>query len=138
MIKILIKQISSSFSSDLHKVKLETQLKTLTHIVDEKQVGIKDTITIISSLNASQKLLVSEMLKLVRLILTVPAPNAASERSCSTLHRFKFYLRSSITQEFLSSWLIIATCKEKVHKLKLVSWKWTWTSLFHLKTDTSP
>ena len=108
------------FSSDLHKFKLETQLKTLIHIVDEKQVAIKDAITIISSLNASQKLLVSEVLKLVKLILTVPATNAVSERSCSTLHRFKFYLRSSITQELLSSYLIIATCKEKVDKIKLV------------------
>ena len=55
--------MSSFFSSDLHKFKLETQLKTLTHIVDEKQVGIKDTIIIVSSLNTSQKLLVSDVLK---------------------------------------------------------------------------
>ena len=54
-----LQQMSLFFSSDLHKFKLETQLKTLTHIVDEKQVAIKDAITIISSLNASQKLLVS-------------------------------------------------------------------------------
>ena len=74
----------------------------------------------ISSLNASEKLLVSEALKLVKLILTVPATNAVSERSRSTLHRFKFYLRSSITEELLSSCLIIATYKEKVDKLKLV------------------
>ena len=51
----------------MHKSKLETQLKTLTHIVNEKQVGIKDAITIISPLNASQKQLVSEVLKLVKL-----------------------------------------------------------------------
>ena len=106
-----LQQMSSFFSSDLHKRKLETQLKTLTHIVDEKQVGIKDAITIISSLNASEKLLISEALKLVKTILTEPATNTVSERSCSTLHRFKFYLRSSVTQELLSSCLIIATCK---------------------------
>ena len=52
-------QISLIFSSDLRECKLETQLKTLTHIVDKKQVGIKHAITIISSLNAYQKLLVS-------------------------------------------------------------------------------
>ena len=107
------------FSSDLHKFILETRLKTLTHIFDEKQVGIKDAITIISSLNASQKLLLSEVLKLVKLILTVPATNAVSERSCSTLHRLKFYLQSSITQELLSSCLIITTCRKKVDKLIL-------------------
>ena len=77
-------------NSELHKFKLGTQLKTLNHIVDEKQVGIKDAITIISSLNASQKLLVSQVLKPVKLILTLPTSNTVSERSCSTLHRFNF------------------------------------------------
>ena len=76
-----LQQMYSFFSNDLHKFKLKTQLKTLTHIVHEKQVAIKDAITIISSLNASQKLLVSEVLKLVKLILTVPATNSVSERS---------------------------------------------------------
>ena len=108
--------MSSFFSSDLYK--LETQLKTLTNIADEKKGGIKDVITIISLLIASQKLLVSEGLTLVKLI--VPATNAVSERSRSTLCRFKTYLRSSMTHEFLSSCLILATYKEKVDKLKLV------------------
>ena len=83
-------QMSSFFSSHLHKFKSETHLKTLTHTVDEKQVEIKDAITIISSLNASQELLVFEVLKLVKLILTVPATNAVSEGSCLTLHRLSF------------------------------------------------
>ena len=68
-----LQQMSSFFNSDLRKFKSETQLKTLTHIIEEKHVAIKDTITTISSLNASQKLLVSGMLKLVKLILTVPS-----------------------------------------------------------------
>ena len=63
-----LQQMSSFFSNDLHKFKLETQIKIFTHIADEKQVGIKDPIKIILSLNASQKLLVSEVLKLVQLI----------------------------------------------------------------------
>ena len=42
-----LQQMSSFFSSDLHKVKLGTQLKSLAQIVDEKQVKIKDAITII-------------------------------------------------------------------------------------------
>ena len=36
-----LQQMSSFLSSELHEFKLETQLKTLTHIVDEKQVAIK-------------------------------------------------------------------------------------------------
>ena len=105
-------QMPSFFSSDLNKFKLETHLKILLHIVDEKQAGIKDAIRIISSL--------SEVLKLVKLILTLPATNATSERSCSMLCRIKTYLRSSMTQERLGSCLILATYKEKIDKPKLV------------------
>ena len=60
-----LQEMSSFLSSDLDKFKLKTQLKNLVHIVDKKQVGIKDVIKTISSLNASQKLVVSEVLKLV-------------------------------------------------------------------------
>ena len=112
--------MSSFFGSDLDKFKLETQLKTLTHIVNEKQVGIKDAINIITSSNAPQKLFVSVVLKLVKLITTVPTTNAVSERSCSTLRRIQTYLRSSMTQGRLSPCLILATYKEKVDKLKFV------------------
>ena len=74
-----LQQISSLFGSDLDKFKLETQLTTLIHIIDEKQAALKDAIKIVSSLNPSQKLLVFEVLKLVKLILLVPATNAVSE-----------------------------------------------------------
>ena len=76
------------------------------NIVDEKQFGAKEAIKIISSLNASWKLLVSEVLKLVKLILLVLTTNAASERSSSTLCRVKTYLWSSMTHEPVSSCLI--------------------------------
>ena len=65
-------------------------------------------------------MLVSEVLRLVKLILTAPATNAVSKRSCSMLHRFKTYLRSSLAPELLSSCLILATYKEKIDKLKIV------------------
>ena len=48
-----LQQISSLFSSELHKFNLETQLETLTNIVDKKQAGIKDFKTINYLLNAS-------------------------------------------------------------------------------------
>ena len=86
----------------------------------KNRLGIKDAVRIISSLNVSQKLLVSEVFKLVKLILTVPITNPVSVSSCSTLCRVKTNLRSSLTQERLSSCLILAAYKEKVDKLKLV------------------
>ena len=62
----------------------------------------------------------SEVLRLVKLILLVPSTNVASERSRSTLCRVKTYLRSSMTQEPVSSCLIVTTYKKQVDKLKLV------------------
>ena len=67
-------------------------MKILKDIVDEKQVGIKEAMKLISSLYAYQKLLVSEVLKLVKLILLVPITNAVSERWRSTLCRVKSYM----------------------------------------------
>ena len=91
------------------------------NIVDEKLVGLKEAITIILSINVSQKLLVPEVLKLLKLILLVPTTIAVSERSCWTLCRVKTYLRSAImTQEPVTSCLIITTYKKQVDKLKLV------------------
>ena len=122
----------------MDKLKSGTKQKSLTHIVNDKQVGI----TIISSLNTSQKVLVPEVLKLARLIMLVPTINAVSERSYFTLRRVKTYLRSSISQEHLISRLIFATYKEQEDELKLVGktnqLSFENASLFHLRTDTSP
>ena len=95
-------------------------MKTWKNVADEKQVRIKETIKIISSLNVSRKLLVSEVLELVELILLVPTTNAVSERSRSTLCEVKTYLRSSMTQELVTSYLIVTTYKKQVDKQKLV------------------
>ena len=74
--------ISLLFSSDLDKFKLETQIKTFKNSW-WKKAGIKEAIKIILSLSASRKLLVSEVLKFVKLILLVPTTNAVSKRSRS-------------------------------------------------------
>ena len=77
--------MSSLFSSNLDKFRDSN--KNFEKYFDEKQVGIKEAIKIISSLNASRNLLVSEVLMLVKTILLVPITNAVSERLRSTLCR---------------------------------------------------
>ena len=61
-IQLLKRCVKKIFSSDLDKFKLGTQIKTWKNTVDEKQNGIKEAIKITLSLNASRKLLVSEVL----------------------------------------------------------------------------
>ena len=65
MEKLLLKALRE-VSNDLDKFKLETQIKTFKNIADEKQDGIKEAIKIILSLYTSRKLIVSEVLKLVK------------------------------------------------------------------------
>ena len=62
----------------------------------------------------------SEVLELVELILLVPTTNAISERSRSTLCRVKTYLRSSLTQEPVTSCVIVTAYKKQVDEPKLV------------------
>ena len=90
------------------------------NIVDEKQFRTKEIIKIISPLNAFRKLLVSEMFKLVNLILLVPTTDVGSEILRSTLCRVETYMWSSLTQEPVSSCLIFTTYIKQVDKLKLV------------------
>ena len=104
------------FSSDLDKFKLETKVKTFKNVADETKAGIKEAIKINMSLNASRKLLLSDLLPLVKLILLVPTTNAVSKRSRSMLCRVKTYLRSSLTQEPLSFCFIVTTYKKQVDK----------------------
>lgn len=58
---------------------------------------------------------------IVRLILVMPATNAAIERSFSNLRRLKTYLRSRMSQERLNSLMILHTYKEETDKLDLVA-----------------
>ena len=89
------------FSNDLDRFKLETQIKTFKSIVDE----IKEAIKIISSLNPSRKLLVSEVLKLVKLILPVPTTNVVNERSHSTLCKYVYIVDLFFILDFVLNYV---------------------------------
>ena len=57
-------------------------------------------------------MLVAEVIKLLKLILIVPATNAVNKRSFSSLKRIKTYLRSTTTNNRLNHLLIL-----HIHKL---------------------
>ena len=54
-----------------------------------------------------QRVLVSQVCTLASLILVLPATNATSERSFSTLRRIKSYLRSTMTQVRLNNAMLL-------------------------------
>ena len=71
-----------------------------------------DVIDVIKSLTSAQKTLLSEVCTLGKLLLVMPATNAASERSFSTLRRNKTYLRSTMTQQRLNHLMILHINRE--------------------------
>ena len=59
---------------------------------------------------------------LLHLYLTIPLTTATAERSFSTLHRLKNYLRSTMSQKRLNHLILLHT--QKKH-----NWSWSWSQL---------
>ena len=62
----------------------------------------------------------SEVVILIKLLLIAPATNAVYERSCSTLHRIKTYLSTTMTQNRMNNTIILNTYKEELDKLDMI------------------
>ena len=68
----------------------------------------------------AQKELMSEVCKVVSLVLVMPATNALSERSFSSLRRVKSYLRSTMTQARLNHAMVLHVHRDLTDNLSLV------------------
>ncbi len=61
----------------------------------------------------------SQVSRVVQLIMVMPATNASSERSFSALHRVKTYLRSTMGQQRLNNLMVLYVHKELTDALNL-------------------
>ena len=61
----------------------------------------------------------SEVCKFASLVLVIPATNALSERSFSSLHRVKSYLRSTMTPARLNHTMVLHIHKDLTDMLSL-------------------
>ena len=68
----------------------------------------------------SLRQLFSDVIKLVKLYLTVPLSNATADRSLSTLRRVKTYLCSCMTQEHLNHFVMLHGHKVFTDRLSLI------------------
>ena len=71
----------------------------------------------------------SEVIKLLKFILVMPATNAISERSFSALKEVKTYLRTTMTQRRLNHLMLLHVHKDKTDNKKFQM------TLFVTKTD---
>ena len=99
---------------------LETQLHTFAHIFSGKKSTLQGIINHLRGLSPSQRELLSEVYKLLKLILVLPATNAISERSFSALRRVKTYLRSTMNQSRLNHLMLLHVQRHLTDSLDLV------------------
>ena len=81
---------------------------------------LSDVISYFRTLTPAQEDLLSDVCTLLRLLLVMPATNAASERSFSALRRVKMYLRSTMTQERLNYLMVLHIHRELTDELDLI------------------
>ena len=65
--------------------------------------SLASAVKIVATMTQLERLMVPEALKLIRLLLTLPASSATAERSFSALRRLKTWLRSTMTQPRLNA-----------------------------------
>jgi hypothetical protein len=110
------------YKDDFDRDQLALQLEIFsTNIPIESAENLNSVISYLQQLSAAQKSLLSEVCKLAHLILIMPATNAVSERTFSSLRRLKTYLRSTMKNERLNHLMVLYVYK-------------TYTDALHPKT----
>ena len=61
----------------------------------DHRTQLSGVISLFQKLDPGKKMLIEEVLRLAKFILVIPATNAVSKRSLSSLKRIKTYLRST-------------------------------------------
>ena len=84
----------------------------------EQPPGLQNVFEYFKTLSLAQRDCMSELVILLKLILAIPATNAISVRSASTVCRLKSYLRSTVSNSF-NNLLILHTHKQRTDELNL-------------------
>ena len=104
--------IAKLYSNDFNFGDLEAQLGLVHSLLAGTSVStMKEFATWLVA--TPSRVYLCQVEKLVKLVLTLPATNACSERSFSALKRIKTYLRSSMSQRRLNSCMILHTSRRK-------------------------
>ena len=106
--------VTSFYADDIcaQQLKLQLDILRVNHGV-ESGISLSSLFKYLRTFSTSQRMLLSEVVKIAKLIRVMPATNAVSERSLSTLRNIKSYLRSTITEVRLNSAMILNIHKEK-------------------------
>ena len=118
--------VCSVFGSDFNKFRLEAQLPLLSHTAKSMhyeldKFNVHDLIDLLQQLDESRKVAMSEVVKLAKILLVMPATNAVSERSFSAMKRVNTYSRNTTTDKRLNNLMVLHVHREIVDSLSLIA-----------------
>lgn len=108
----LLQHIGKTYHGDVDLVKLQHELPMLTNVVRTYNAQCGENIKAVTSLSTLAtifnrlpftKLMLPEIVALLKLYFTVPMTSCTAERSFSSLRRLKSYLRQTMTQKTLNA-----------------------------------
>ena len=113
---LITPDITRMYISDIDFGLLRTQLDMLQTLVPHPMDNFSNFLKWFVS-EGHHSCLLSQVKQIVKLILVLPATNAISERSFSTLRRVKTYMRATMTQQRLNSLMKLTIYKEETSAL---------------------
>ena len=103
-----LKEVVSVNGDDFNEMELSTQLEIFATNFHDKVTNIHDILKFLQGLSAGQRVFLKQVCFVARLILVMPATNAASECSFSVMRRLKNYLRSTLSQPRLNHLMVLS------------------------------
>ena len=118
-----LQTVTSFYKCDFHKLTLKVQLELFTTDFSQAEQSSQPTfckvMKYVKSISPAMQSGMSEVMKLIELILIMPATNAVSECGTSALRRVKTYLHITIQQDCFNHLMILYIHKDTVDKLPL-------------------
>ena len=114
-------EVVAFYGDDFDSSQLSAQLQNFGTFFSgsAEKVSLHDCLVALQDMSSTQKEFFSEICTLTRLILVMPATNAASERSFSTMRRLKTYLQSTMRQSRLNHLMLLNINKQKIDNLDI-------------------
>lgn len=116
-----LKFVTDFYGDDIDSEQLSMQLNVMSTNLEAANVhNLSSVMQFLKDISESQRQLISEVCTLAKLIQVMPATNAVSERSFSSLRRCKSYLRSTMTQIRLNNVMTLYVHKHLTDGLNLI------------------
>ena len=87
--------------------------------LSRRKENLQSIVDYLKSLTLEQRGYFCDVIKLVKLILVMPATNATSERCCSALRRLKTWLRATTVQQRINWCMLLHVHKDRTDQLTL-------------------